>query len=443
MKMTSFDSDQLESASRTLKVPDDLPITLDFPQTSATFSSLLLLANSYLNRANPKQHSGQSIDTDESSESPDNETEKEQVPTTSKRHSKEIPDNACTICRMEEATVSHFGVDVCTGCRAFFRRSVARQKTYRCLNSKLCGKNNKEQLYNQKLDSSKNTALVEVSQPTIPTMAAPSITVADSVLDHFLHFRRKITYERLQKYYKQPKDDDEFVDCMHTVELGLNETRLIVEILSRTPIFDDIPEQDKKFLFGDYSVVWTVQEQVFATIRNGGHLIKKMYHQDGTTVRLNEEVAFKHWKPIFHSIKDNRPVIFEMVGRFLLSLATYTTIELSKFMLDANMNDDEMAAFTALMFLRPEVLSQVTPETRRKLMARRQQLMRNLGSYLQSIGQKTAVRMLKHGIAIIRVTTTANSLLPESYFECFEEGARDISTLLNSALPMNFNEQQD
>jgi len=317
----------------------------------------------------------------------------------------------------------------------------------------------KEQLYNQKLDSGKNTALVEISQPTISSMSSPAITVADSVLDHFLHFRRKITYERLQTYYKKPKDDDDFVDCMHTVELGLKETRLIVEILSRTPIFDDIPEQDKKFLFGDYSVVWTVQEQVFATIRNGGHLIKKMYHQDGTTVRLNEEVAFKHWKPIFHSIKDNRPVVFEMVGRFLLSLATYTTIELAKFMLDANMNEDEMAAFTALMFLRPEVLSQVTPETRKKLQVRRQQLMRNLGNYLQSVGQKiedrmpkiillisemqTAVRMLKHGIAIIRVTTTVNSLLPESYFEYFKEGAKDISTLLNSALPMNFNEQQD
>ena len=145
--MSSIDSNQLESAARTLRVPDDLPITLDFPQTSATFSNLLLLANSYLNRANPKQPSGQSIDTDESSESPDNEAEKEQVPTTSRKNLKEIPENACTICRMEEATVSHFGVDVCTGCRAFFRRSVARQKTYRCLNSKLCGKNNSKFIF--------------------------------------------------------------------------------------------------------------------------------------------------------------------------------------------------------------------------------------------------------------------------------------------------------
>ena len=142
------------------------------------------------------------------------------------------------------------------------------------------------------MDSGKNTALVEISQPTISSMSSPSITVADSVLDHFLHFRRKITYERLQTYYKKPKDDEEFVDCMHTVELGLKETRLIVEILSRTPIFDDIPEQDKKLLFGDYSVVWTVQEQVFATIRNGGHLIKKMYHQDGTTVRVSILIVF-------------------------------------------------------------------------------------------------------------------------------------------------------
>ncbi|KAH7708724.1 hypothetical protein AAVH_24009 [Aphelenchoides avenae] len=50
------------------------------------------------------------------------------------------PKKVCRICRIEEATVSHFGVDVCTGCRAFFRRSVGQQKTYRCLNGKLCGR---------------------------------------------------------------------------------------------------------------------------------------------------------------------------------------------------------------------------------------------------------------------------------------------------------------
>uniref|UniRef100_A0AC34QA58 Nuclear receptor domain-containing protein n=1 Tax=Panagrolaimus sp. JU765 TaxID=591449 RepID=A0AC34QA58_9BILA len=281
---------------------------------------------------------------------------------------------------MEEATVSHFGVEVCTGCRAFFRRSVSQQKTYRCLNSKLCGKNNrintrrmckycrfarcleagmlksKEHLYSQKLDNNNKNTLIELIEPKkqeiIITLPPSSISLPESVLDHFLHFRRKITYERLQKYYKQPKDDDEFVDCMHTVKLGLNETKMIVDLLSATPIFDDLPDNDKRILFGDYSAVWTVQEQVFATVRHGGHHINKMYHQDGTTVRLNEDVAFKHWKPILMSMKDNRPVVFEMVIRFLLSLATYTTLEVSKCMEKTGMNDDEIAAFTALMFLR-------------------------------------------------------------------------------------------
>jgi hypothetical protein len=143
-----------------------------------------------------------------------------------------------------------------------------------------------------------------------------------------------------------------------------------------------------------------------------------------------------------------------MVGRFLLNLATYTTLEISRFMVSASMNEEELAAFTALLFLRPEILSAVSPESRTILSQRRHQLLRNLSNYLISTGQKvdermskiillisemqTAIRMLKHAINIIRVTTTEDSILPKSYIELFEEGAKDISSLLNTTLPVNF-----
>lgn len=64
-------------------------------------------------------------------------------------------------------------------------------------------------------------------------------------------------------------------------------------------------------------------------------------------------MAMKYWQPLFATIKDNRSVIVEMVMRFLLNLATYTTMEISRFMVNAGMGEEEMAAFTALLFLRP------------------------------------------------------------------------------------------
>lgn len=51
---------------------------------------------------------------------------------------------ACTICRLQMSTITYFNVPVCSGCRAFFRRSVKNGKKYHCLNSRLCGKNQRE-----------------------------------------------------------------------------------------------------------------------------------------------------------------------------------------------------------------------------------------------------------------------------------------------------------
>lgn len=113
----------------------------------------------------------------------------------------------------------------------------------------------------------------------------------------------------------------------------------------------------------------------------------------------------------------------------------------------------------------------MSPESRALLSQRRQQLLRNLSHYLISTGQRaeerfpkiifliselqvshvkisglikteyllqTAIRMLKHAINIIRVTTSEETILPKSYIQLFELGARDISSLLNTTLPVNF-----
>lgn len=52
--------------------------------------------------------------------------------------------NECAICRIEAASVFYLKVGVCTGCRAFFRRSIKQKKQYRCLNGRLCCQNARE-----------------------------------------------------------------------------------------------------------------------------------------------------------------------------------------------------------------------------------------------------------------------------------------------------------
>uniref|UniRef100_A0A7E4UPR6 Nuclear receptor domain-containing protein n=1 Tax=Panagrellus redivivus TaxID=6233 RepID=A0A7E4UPR6_PANRE len=470
------------------------------PTPGATaFSNLILLVNDYLVRQNPPlpvlPGTSPNTDSDALPEDPEGvqmnvgnalfpsensapSTSSSVMPGSKHNNKHQNSQNLCTICKMEEVTVSHFGVDVCTGCRAFFRRSVAQQKTYRCLNSKLCGKNNlvpnrrvckfcrfqrcidagmlksKEQLYNQKLDQTAPLTPPTPNSLDVVSRAAVS-PIADSVLDHYLNFRRKVTYDRLQTYYKAAKvDEDTFVDCTATIAFNLKETQLIIDTLTRSPLFEGVAADDLRFLFGDYSVVWTVQEQIFSTLRSSGQHVRKMHNADGSVLRLNEECAFNYWRPIFLAVRDPRPVISEMVCRFLLSLATYTTLDVTKKFAEAGLSEEEVAAFTALMFTRPELLSQISRTSANLLLNRRQHLFRNLATYILSTGQKVedrmskvvllmtemqdAVRCLKHAINIIRVTTTEDSCLPKSFLSMFECGARDITTLLQSAMPMTF-----
>ena len=94
-------------------------INLDFIQgPNSSFSNLVLLANNYLNSQNPPVRI--SLDENEPGETSESSMDRD-----SPVKPKIDLIHPCTICQIEAATVSHFNVDVCTGCRAFFRRSVS------------------------------------------------------------------------------------------------------------------------------------------------------------------------------------------------------------------------------------------------------------------------------------------------------------------------------
>jgi hypothetical protein len=49
----------------------------------------------------------------------------------------EMPDTLCLVCNAEECSL-HFGVMTCAACCAFFRRSIAAKKVYKCQNGNYC-----------------------------------------------------------------------------------------------------------------------------------------------------------------------------------------------------------------------------------------------------------------------------------------------------------------
>uniref|UniRef100_A0A915EMC2 Nuclear receptor domain-containing protein n=1 Tax=Ditylenchus dipsaci TaxID=166011 RepID=A0A915EMC2_9BILA len=145
-----------------------------------------------------------------------------------------------------------------------------------------------------------------------------SANLVSNIVEQFVLCRRKMVYERLQSHYKDPLAARER-GMTHHIDLGLREFDLLTKILNQMAPFNVFTHQDKVTLLAEYSVVWTASENVWSTIRNGGHFTKRCYHVDGSFVSLDEDGTRRHFRKLFDLIGgDNRIAIFEAIFRFYM-----------------------------------------------------------------------------------------------------------------------------
>ncbi|KAI1720175.1 zinc finger, c4 type (two domains) domain-containing protein [Ditylenchus destructor] len=388
----------------------------------------------------------------------------------------------CTICRIEDATVFHFGVDVCTGCRAFFRRSVAQQKTYRCLNSRLCGNNtlvpnrrvckfcrfqrcidagmlkSKEMLQLQKMDSNGNVVAANcdtsLAHLAIPLTSAESETdtkcsfsanPSNNVLEQFILLRKRITYERLQDHYKGPQISCPR-DVRHHAALSLKEFGLLSKGLDQMYPFNSLSPEDKEVLWAEYSICWTVSEICWSTIRNGGHYTNTCYHVDGSYIQLDDEGARTHWGALIDLIPiertEYRSLVFEALIPPLLAAGISLNSNLCPEIAKASLSEEEISAFVLLIFTRQEVLGMVSESTADALLDLRQKMLSNLADHLKSNNNDVAERMgqiiflisnfqshinlLKNSIKLIRVATSTNNVFPDEYTNLLDSAEKTL-----------------
>ncbi|KAI1730675.1 zinc finger, c4 type (two domains) domain-containing protein [Ditylenchus destructor] len=389
----------------------------------------------------------------------------------------------CTICRIEDATVFHFGVDVCTGCRAFFRRSVAQQKTYRCLNSRLCGNNtlvpnrrvckycrfqrcidagmlkSKEQLQMQRMDTNGtvmvvngDTSLCHLAMPLNPTVFVPSreystsVNPSNNIVEQFVLFRRRITYERLQSHYKEPQASRPR-GMMHHIALGLKEFDLMSKVLDRMQPYDNFSAEDREILWAEYSVCWTVSENCWATIRNGGHYTKRCYHVDGSYVQLDDEGARRHWRALNYLIpEENRYATFEALLHMLLAIGISFNSNLFPEIAKASLSEEEISALLLLVFTRHEVIGTVSESAAKALSDLRQKSLSNLAQHINSSGRDVGERMgqiiflissfqdhvhlLKQTIKLIRAATCPSTqAFPIEYMNLLDSAEKRMRKL--------------
>ncbi|KAI1711077.1 zinc finger, c4 type (two domains) domain-containing protein [Ditylenchus destructor] len=385
----------------------------------------------------------------------------------------------CTICRIEDATVFHFGVDVCTGCRAFFRRSVAQQKTYRCLNSRLCGNNTcmlllceaalqsyfsstksqEEQLQMQRMDMNGNvmvvngdTSLNQLAMPLNPTVFVPnreystSANPSNNIVEQFVLFRRRITYERLQSHYKEPQASRPR-GMMHHIALGLKEFDLMSKVLDRMQPYDSFSAGDREILWAEYSVCWTVSENCWATIRNGGHYTKRCYHVDGSYVQLDDEGARRHWRSLNYLLpEENRYATFEALLHILLAIGISFNSNLFPEIAKASLSEEEVSALLLLVFTRHEVIGTVSESAAKALSDLRQKSLSNLAQHINSSGRDVGERMgqiiflissfqdhvhlLKQTIKLIRAATSPSTqAFPTEYINLLDSAEKRMRKL--------------
>ncbi|KAI6216193.1 hypothetical protein M3Y99_01835800 [Aphelenchoides fujianensis] len=333
----------------------------------------------------------------------------------------------CAICQVEPSTVFYLRTPTCTGCRAFFRRSIKQQKKYRCLQGRLCGQNSRVptrrackycrfqrcveagMLESKLLMHSEERRQISAFSKKIPAITS-SIFMSDAigeVLRNFTQIRRQTRFEFFSCYEREfpemCKGSEGWISEPRESPAGTHDMKLShVEFhnfnriaTAESSLFHGIDKSEWSVYSNDFcSQYFHLFNRALATVRFNGHTTKRSYNIDGSYLNLNEDITRGYWSFIMQGIEpDSREAIYACIHDFMFGCAQHLINQVSRRVAEAHLDEIESSALLFLLFTSPECLACVSERTAEQLRSFRQQAIRELATYIHSTGREVSGRL--------------------------------------------------
>ncbi|CAD5205481.1 unnamed protein product [Bursaphelenchus okinawaensis] len=365
----------------------------------------------------------------------------------------------CQICKLQASAVTYFGVPVCSGCRAFFRRSVKSNKKYHCLNSRLCGKNQlvpnrrvckycrfqrcidagmldaKVRMTTRLMESTKN---FDCPLPFLVTSPTSTVYLTnDDVLSRFMTLKQRIISER-NRLYGHRFEAQLSSGAPHDMKVGLDEYAIFNRVINSTDnLFNQIDVEDwERLKSSEYSMWWSLTEQLATTIRYYGHEHKRLYNIDGSYAPLTMEHTRRHFGYIYSNIEGDKDNIFDITMEYVFRVQLAMAETVAKSMAKINLDDTELSALVLLLMTRSSCLENVKENTRKYLKFLRDGTLKSLANYEKSHGRDEDERMaqiiflmtdfqnlgrlIKHSMQLLMAATEYRAL-PQHFYRILDE----------------------
>ncbi|KAI6171523.1 Retinoid X receptor [Aphelenchoides bicaudatus] len=389
-----------------------------------------------------------SVKSPEQSDSSANNGEPETIRLVDKR----LP---CQICRLQMSAIIYFNVMVCSGCRAFFRRSVKNNKKYHCLNNKLCGKKQlvpnrrvckycrfdrcvkagmleaKVRLQSRILKSARTQINNPTSSSPLPNLPEDPLELKDTsfrigigpstsdsksnALMQFNHLRRQIIFERLRLFGQNEATPSK--GALNDMQVGLNEYKVFNKIMSSTEnLFSEIDADDlKTLLIQEYSLCWAMNEQILAVVRNQGHKTRNVYNTDGSYAPLNRDHIRQHWSFIYPFIFGSRDAVFDVTTDYMFNVQFVMCSTIAVQLDNIKLDEMECSAFLLLLMTRPACFEIVGKQKTHNFLHRlRNNVLRSLAMHIKCSGCQNVEERLAQIIFLLTDFQNLNRLIQHS-----------------------------
>ncbi|CAD5220418.1 unnamed protein product [Bursaphelenchus okinawaensis] len=380
----------------------------------------------------------------------------------------------CTICRLEPVTVYYLKVGVCTGCRAFFRRSVKQKKHYKCLNGRLCGQSqlvptrrackycrfqrciqagmleSKLQLHS---DQREKYSTFSKKIPVVNTDIFLNENIGE-MLQEFLKMRRRVVFEftaNCRRQFGNVRAGDNLLNEAKESESGQHDMAVsriefgVYDQIVRNEFstFQSIPDDDwtelSKYCYVQY---WDLLGRVLTTMRFNGHECGQSYNSDGTYHTLTHTSTQLYWSYLYPTIKMDQPhIVYTRIHEYMYGVAVNLVQSVTLAFARAHLDEVETAALLLLLCTSLECKRLVSMKTRMLLEDCRQETLRGLGAHIKSTGRDISQRMpviimlISEFQSLSRITHYAMLLIHratkgEAYPEIFRDMLSNLENVL-------------